>query len=92
MSLDISAEQREQIRLSLLRYGLGSFTIALAHQYLGSEGFRGITKREVQAEVNYLADAEKGLLRQNDKLISPEVATYSTTSKGRDFLAQEGVT
>jgi hypothetical protein len=79
---------REQVRLSLLRYGLGSFTVGLARQYLASEGFRGLSKEEVQAEINYLCDPEKKFLRPNGKLISPEVATYSTTATGRDYLAQ----
>jgi hypothetical protein len=86
--MTLTPEQREQVRLSLLRYGLGSFTVGLARQYLASEGFRGLTKEQVQAEINYLADPAKALLRLNGKLISPEVATYSTTAEGRDYLAQ----
>jgi hypothetical protein len=89
--MSVTPEQREQIRLSLLRYGLGSFTVGLARQYLASEGFRGLSKEEVRAEILYLADPSKGFLRQNDKLISPEVATYSTTANGRDYLAGMGV-
>jgi hypothetical protein len=89
--MNVTPEQREQIRLSLLRYGLGSFTVGLARQYLASEGFRGLSKEEVQAEINYLCDPAKGLLRANSKLISPEVATYSTTATGSDFLAQNGI-
>ncbi len=87
----LTAEQREQVRLSLLRYGLGSFTVGLGRQYLASEGFRGLSKEDVQAEINYLCDAAKSLLRANSKLISPEVATYSTTANGRDYLAASGV-
>lgn len=89
--MQTTPEQREQIRLSLLRYGLGSFTVGLARQYLASEGFRGLTREQVQAEINYLADPAKGLLAPNSKLISPEVATYSTTANGRDYLAGIGV-
>lgn len=86
----MSPEQRQQIRLSLLRYGLGSFTVGLARQYLISEGQHGITREQVQAEIDYLADPDKRLLRKNDNLVSPEVATWSTTAAGRDYLAQSG--
>lgn len=89
--MEITPEQREQLRLSLLRYGLGSFTLGLARQYLTSEGFRGISKEQVQAEINYLSHPQKGLLAENGKLISPEVRTYSTTPNGRDYLAGQGV-
>ena len=89
--MELTSEQREQVRLSLLRYGLGSFTLGLARQYLASEGWREVTKAEVQGEINYLCDPQKGLLRENSKLISPEVATYSTTANGRDYLARAGL-
>jgi len=88
---DITSEQREQIRMSLLRYGLGFFTIGLARQYLASEGFRGLSREQVQAEINYLADPAKALLRESAKAISPEVRHYSTTAAGRDYLAQAGL-
>ena len=91
MTMQVTPELREQIRLNLLRYGLGSFTLGLARQYLISEGFRGLSKQEVQAEVNYLADPANELLRSNSKLISPEVALYTTTARGRDYLATQGV-
>ena len=79
------------MRLSLLRYGLGSFTVGLAHQYLSSEGHHGITREDVQAEINYLCDPAKGLMREHAKAISPEVAKYSTTAAGWDFLATAGL-
>lgn len=88
--MQLTPEQREQVRLSLLRYGLGSFTSRLARQNLTSEGFRGLTQQEVQAEINYLCDPQKGLLVQIGKLISPEVCSYTTTATGRDYLAQAG--
>lgn len=87
--MNLTPEQREQVRLSLLRYGLGSFTKGLARQYLRSEGFRAIEAEEVEAEVRYLE--EKSLLRKNDKLVSPEVKTWSTTAAGRDYLAEQGL-
>jgi hypothetical protein len=89
--MEVTPEQREQIRLSLLRYGLGAFTAGLARQYLASEGFRGLTKEQVIAEIKYLADPAKGMLAVSGKLISPEVASYSTTANGRDYLAGLGV-
>jgi hypothetical protein len=50
-----------------------------------------VSREQVVAEVEYLADPAKGLLRRNGELISPEVATYSTTAAGRDYLAASGV-
>jgi hypothetical protein len=86
--MTLTPEMRKQVRLSLLRYGLGSFTVGLARQYLASEGFRGLSKEEVQAEINYLCDQEKKFLRPNGELISPEDSSYSTTATGRDYLAK----
>jgi hypothetical protein len=89
--MNITPEIREQIRLSLLRYGLNHFTIGLARQYLASEGMRGLSREEVQAEINYLADPQKALLRENPKAVSPEMRTYATTAAGRDYLAEAGL-
>lgn len=88
--MTLTAEQREQVRLSLLRYGLGGFGIGLAVQYLRSEGWGGITREQVQAEIEYLADASKGLIRAEEKSISPEVRRWKTTAAGRDYLAEQG--
>jgi hypothetical protein len=89
--MNLTPESREQVRLSLLRYGLGSITVGLARQYLASEGFRGLGREEVQAEIDYLADAAKGLLAREDKPVSPEVPRYRTTAAGRDYLAEQGI-
>jgi hypothetical protein len=89
--MNLTPELREQVRLSLLRYGLGTFTVGLARQYLASEGFRGLSREDVQAEIDYLADAGKGLLAHESKPVSPEVRKYKTTAAGRDYLAEQGV-
>lgn len=75
----------------MLRYGLATFSLGLAVQYLRSEGFRGIERRAVQQEIEYLADSEKGFLKAADKAISPENKQWFTTAKGRDYLAEQGV-
>jgi len=87
-------QQREQIRLSLLRY-CGSaaqcgLATALLQQLLASEGFRGLTIDQLRAELIYLAD--KGLVAALPKVISPENEAWRITAAGRDFLAgqQEG--
>lgn len=87
--MKISVEQREQVRLSLLRYGLagGGFKVGLATAYLRAEGWK-LERSEVQAEINYLAHPQKGLLEQVAKAVSPEVAEYRTTPNGQDYLAQ----
>lgn len=87
-------EQREQIRLSLLRYcgSAAQFGLAapLLLQSLVSEGFRGLTPEELRAELVYLAD--KGLVAPLPKMISPENEAWRITAAGRDHLAgrQEG--
>ena len=91
--MELTPETREQVRLSLLRYCMAGngITLGLARQYLASEGMGTLTKEDVQAEINYLADPQKDLLRSIGKLISPEVQRYRTTAAGRDFLAQAGL-
>jgi hypothetical protein len=81
-------ELREQVRLSLLRYGLRAFSIGLAVQYLKSEGIREADKHLVQDEAQYLE--EKGLLKEANKVISPENKQWFTSAAGRDFLAEQG--
>jgi len=88
--MKLTSAQRKQVRLSLLRYGLGGFTFDLARQYLRSEGFAGIEKEQVKLEVEYLADPQKAHLRKQEDDISPEEALWKTTAKGRDYLAQQG--
>jgi hypothetical protein len=94
MIMQLNTQQREQIRLSLLRY-CGSaaqcgLATALLQQLLVSEGFRGLSAEQLRSELVYLAD--KGLVAALPKVISPENEAWRITAAGRDFLAgqQEG--
>ncbi len=87
----MTKEQREQIRLSILRYcdcadefGLGE---PLLLQFLRSEGFRALNSARLHAELVYLAD--KNFLVTVPKLISPENRAWRITAAGRDFFATE---
>lgn len=81
--------QREQIRLSILRYCECAEQFGLAEtlllQFIRSEGFRGLTAGQLRAEIAYLAD--KGFLVSVPKLISPENPAWRITAAGRDFFA-----
>lgn len=85
----MTSQQREQVRLSVLRYcesadqyGLGT---ALLLQFVRNEGLRGLTHESLEAELLYLAD--KGFLVAVEKPISPENQAWRITAAGRDFLA-----
>jgi hypothetical protein len=82
--------QREQIRLSLLRYceasGQYGLSEALLLQFIRSEGWRALAPEELHAETVYLAD--KSLLAAVEKIISPENHSWRITALGRDYLAQ----
>ena len=87
--MKMTNEQREQVRLSVLRccesaaqYGLAT---GLLRQFVANEGFRGLTEEELRAELVYLAD--KGLVASLPKTISPENEAWRITAEGRDFLA-----
>jgi hypothetical protein len=86
-------EQREQIRLSLLRYcdSADQFGLAasLLLQFLRNEGFRHLTQERLRAEILYLAD--KGFLVAVEKPISPENPAWRITAAGRDFLASRNL-
>ena len=90
----MDANQREQLRLSLLRnlgvnpttYGTPvSFLRALA----AAEGRPHLSVAEVEAELLYLQDA--GLVTLVCKQISPENASFRISKQGRDFLAERGI-
>ena len=88
--IPMSPQDREQCRLSLLRFlcmvpgrALGE---AVLRQMLGAEQGRLPQQDEVRAELTYLED--KGLVEQPHKLISPEVRMYRATAAGRDQFAQ----
>lgn len=86
----MNADQREQLRLSLLRFldaNAGRSTaLALLHQYAKNEGRPGLTREEVKAELFYLSD--KGLAVKADKILSPENPAFDITAKGRDTYAE----
>jgi hypothetical protein len=85
----MNAAEREQLRLSLLRY-LGDnptrfgFTAALLLQMARNEGHQ-VDKAGVAAELQYLAD--KQLVALSEKTISPENRAWRITAAGRDLLA-----
>lgn len=81
---------REQLRLSLLRF-LGDnptrfgFNAALLLQMARNEGRPGLSREAAAAELEYLAD--KGLVAEVAKPISPENRAWRITAAGRDLLA-----
>jgi hypothetical protein len=86
MTLD--PKQREQVRLSILRYGLSLVSVSLLRSYLRGDGFSRISDEQVALEVQYLQD--KKYLTAEDKGISPENELFRTTADGRDYLAKVG--
>lgn len=82
--------QREQLRLSILRYlsanptrfGMGA---QLLRQYLVAEGSPA-DDASLDAELLYLSD--KGLIQEAAKPISPEMRSWRITATGRDLFAQ----
>ena len=86
----MNAQQREQLRLSLLRF-LGDVSSTLGmntgmlKQLAISEGRRGLLDAEVRAELQYLED--KKFVAPIAKSISPENPAWRITADGRDFLA-----
>jgi hypothetical protein len=87
----MNANDREQVRLSLLRYldaNAGKrFPLSepLLRRYLQGDGF-DCSEIEVRAELNYLFD--KRLAKPSEKQISPENITWVITSDGRDEYAK----
>ncbi len=86
--MNFTSEQREQIRLSILRLSMSPIKIGLLTSYLRSEGFSKITAEQVSLEVEYLKD--KKLLVDQIRMVSPENQIYRTTADGRDYLATQG--
>jgi hypothetical protein len=89
--MPLNATQREQVRMSTLRYcrqadGFG-LSAALLLASLRAEGLRSLGKEEMDAQLRYLVD--KGLIAAVDKKISPENASYRITAEGEDFFAQQ---
>jgi len=87
----MTASQREQIRLSTLRYCQSADHYGLAAplllQFIRSEGFRKLTPDQLRAEIRYLED--KTFLATIPKPISPENPAWRITAAGRDFLATQ---
>ena len=87
--MNANAQQREQLRLSLLRFldvNPARFGLAasLLLQMVRNEGWPA-TADSVAAELQYLAD--KKLAEPVDKLISPENRAWRITAAGRDHIA-----
>lgn len=86
----MNATDRQQLRLSLLRfldenvtrYG---FELGYLHQCARSEGRPKLSADEVDAELLYLED--KGFIEQPAKAISPELRAWRINAAGRDYLA-----
>jgi hypothetical protein len=86
----MTPSQREQIRLSVIRYCVASgqwgLMEAVLLQELRNEGLRALTRDDLSAELQYLAD--KDLIVSTDKLISPELKRWRATAAGRDVVAE----
>jgi hypothetical protein len=87
-------EEREHLRLSLLRFLDANATAhglsaSLLLAFARNEGRPRLTPDEVAAELGYLAD--KGLAAPAPKPISPENRAWRITAQGRDFLAERGL-
>jgi hypothetical protein len=89
----MSPEQREQVRLSILRHLARNptqwgFNVALIRQLLAAEG-QLLEASEIEAELLYLED--KGLVARPQKIISPELRAWRITATGRDYLAERHI-
>ena len=87
----MNSADREQLRLSLLRFldanNTGRFLgTGLLLQMAKAEGRGDLTEAEVKAELQYLLD--RGLVEAAAKVISPENKTWRITADGRDAFAQ----
>ena len=88
--MNLSPEQRKQLRLSLLRFldnnaSARGMSAALLLQMARSEGRPGLDAAGVEAELQYLADRK--LIAPVTQVLSPEVSIYRITADGRDFFA-----
>ena len=85
-----NSAQREQLRLSLLRFldatPQHSTSLVLLYQFVRAEGRAWLTVEATGAELLYLAD--KGLVRKAEKVLSPENTEWVITAAGRDLYAQ----
>lgn len=86
--MKLSTEQREQVRLSILRLCLNGTTLGLLVSYLRSEGFSKIDRDDVEQEIEYLMG--KNLLEEAAKKIAPGNPFYATTDDGAKCLGTPG--
>lgn len=89
--MPLTPSQREQLRLSLLRFlEENPSRFGLPTDYLlqaaRAEGRHGLIEQQVIGELEYLA--EKGLVSEPPRLLSPENRNWKIAAAGRDFLAQ----
>jgi hypothetical protein len=87
--MNLTSNQREQLRLSILRLCLDPLRPALLLCYLRSEGFARLQLEQLDLEIIYLSD--KQLLTSANGPVSPELKHWRTTAAGRDTLAQQGI-
>jgi hypothetical protein len=87
--MNLTPEQREQLRLSILRICLAPLRPSLLLCYLRSEGFSRLQAEQLEIEITYLSD--KQLLTSTNGPVSPELSYWRTTATGRDVLAQQGI-
>lgn len=86
----MNATEREQLRLSLLRFldenpTRFGFQLGYLHQRARTEGRPKLSDADVDAELLYLED--KKFIEDVHKQISPELRAWRITAAGRDFLA-----
>ena len=91
----MSDDQREQLRISLLRFCAANTTrwgcnLALLNQMGRNEGRDWLGRDETEQEVQYLVD--KGLLQPCGKIFSPECRAWRLHADGRDWLAERKIT
>jgi hypothetical protein len=92
--MSMNPEQRELFRNAILcvleanpsRFGL---TVRALTHLVAVYGFMSPQAAEIENEVVYLAD--KGLVTDVAKEISPENKAWRVTASGRDYLARRGM-
>ena len=87
----MTPENRQQLRLSLLTQAEAASERGLTLQgYLIGAKTSGlqVNGSDLLKEIVYLTD--KGLMKSESPLISPELIRVRITAQGRDYLAQEG--
>jgi hypothetical protein len=87
--MNLTPNQREQLRISILRLCLDPMRPGLLLAYLRAEGFTRLEAEQLEREIIYLAD--KQLLTSANGPVSPELKHWRTTATGRDTLAQQGM-